>query len=279
MRWSPFLSITRPVNSFMAGLAGVLGYLIATGTITLPSLILLPVVALITAAGNVLNDYYDAEIDAVNRPDRPIPAGKVSREAARNFAIVLFVAGNVLCLLTNYLCLAIVVFNSILLAVYARYLKRTPAGGNVAVAYLTGSIFLFGGAFIGVSGLVRNFSVFAITLLATMTRELLKAAEDVEGDRRGGARTLPAWIGVPSTVRIALFFAIVAVVVSLLPTDTWTGLGYYGGIVLVDGAILFSAVLPFHCTTGACVRRTKATSYLKGAMFAALAVFTVAAIL
>jgi geranylgeranylglycerol-phosphate geranylgeranyltransferase len=278
----PFLEITRPVNSVVAGLAAVLGYLIATGTVTSGALILLPIVAFITAAGNVINDYYDAEIDRVNRPDRPIPSGRVSQEGAKRYAIALFIIGNALCLFTNPLsnpyCLSIAVINSLILVWYARHLKKAPGEGNLAVAYLTGSIFLFGGAFVGPEGLVRNFIVFAVTLLATMARELWKAAEDVEGDLIGGALTIPVQLGVRTTGWLAFGFAIAAVVVSLLPIGDWTGLVYRAGILPVDGAILFSSVISLRCDSGDCVRRNRTTWFLKLSMFAALGVFSIAAI-
>jgi geranylgeranylglycerol-phosphate geranylgeranyltransferase len=279
MAISPLLDITRPLNSIVAGLAAVLGYLIATGSITTASLILLPIVALITAAGNVINDYFDAEIDAVNRPDRAIPSGRLGRKAAKNYAIVLFIVGNALCLLTNPLCLFIAVTNSLILVGYAWHLKKAPGGGNLAVAYLTGSIFLFGGALVGLDGLVRNFIVFAIALLATMARELWKAAEDVEGDLVGGALTIPVQLGVKTTGWIAFGFAVAAVMVSLLPIGHWTGPLYLIGILIVDGAILFSSAISLHCDSGLCVRRMRTTTFLKAAMFAALGVFTIAAIL
>ncbi|MDD1673085.1 MAG: geranylgeranylglycerol-phosphate geranylgeranyltransferase [Methanomicrobiales archaeon] len=279
MRLVPFILITRPVNALVAGGAAVLGYLIATGTFTQSSLILFPIVALITAAGNVLNDYYDAEIDRINRPDRPIPMGEITREGARRYAIILFLAGNILCLFTNVFCLTIAIFNSLLLAGYARYLKRSPWSGNLAVAYLTGSIFLFGGAFVGIDGLVRNFLVFAITLLATMARELLKAAEDVEGDLIGGAVTVPVLLGVKTTGRIAFLFAMLAVVVSLLPIGAWSGSLYLEGILPVDGFILLSVGLSLSCVSGECVRLRNITTFLKAGMFFALVVFTLASIL
>jgi geranylgeranylglycerol-phosphate geranylgeranyltransferase len=279
MAIGPFLEITRPVNSAVAGLAAVLGYLIATGTVTNSALILLPIVAFITAAGNVINDYYDAEIDAVNRPNRPIPSGRVGREDARKYAITLFIFGNALCLFTNLYCLAIAVINSLILVWYAWHLKKFSGGGNLAVAYLTGSIFLFGGAFVGIDGLVRNFIVFAITLLATMSRELWKASEDVEGDLIGGALTIPVQLGVRTTGWLAFGFALAAVAVSLLPIGEWSGPLYLAGILPVDGAILFSSVISLRCDSGECVKRNKTTWFLKLSMFAALGVFTAAAIL
>ena len=67
-----FFTIIRPANSFIAGLAAIVAYLIATGTLVYDVILLMAIVTLITAAGNVINDYYDTAIDAINRPGRPI---------------------------------------------------------------------------------------------------------------------------------------------------------------------------------------------------------------
>ncbi|NMB78739.1 MAG: UbiA family prenyltransferase, partial [Methanomicrobiales archaeon] len=84
------IRITRPVNSFAAGIAAIVAYYIASGMIIPEVLLLLAIVFLVTAAGNVINDYFDVEIDRVNRPDRPIPSGLVTLSAARAFAVILF---------------------------------------------------------------------------------------------------------------------------------------------------------------------------------------------
>lgn len=273
-----FVRITRPHNAIVAGLAALLGYLIATGTFTLPSLILAMAVAFVTAAGNVVNDIYDLEIDRINRPDRPIPSGEISLGAAKGYTVVLFAVGIAFAALTTSLCLLIALINSAILVAYAVWLKRTPILGNASVAYLTGSIFLFGGAFAGIEGLVRNIPIAAITFLATIAREILKDAEDVDGDTIGGARTLPMIIGIPKTQVVALACACGAVVASILPIGDWWSPFYLITIGVVDAVILFGASRGFGCTTPACVQESRATSILRAGMFAALAVFAVAAV-
>jgi len=278
MSASAFITITRPHNAVVAGLTALIGYLIATGTLTPPSLLLAVVVALITAGGNVINDVFDIEIDRINRPTRPIPAGEISLAGAKTYAAALFAGGLLVAALTTPLCLAIALVNSVLLIAYAVRLKKTPFLGNVAVAYLTASVFLFGGAFAGIEGLVRNLSLAAITFLATVARELLKDAEDVDGDAAGGARTLPMIVGIRRTGIFAFACACGAVAVSLLPFGDWWGLFYLAGIAVVDLVILFGAFRGLRCTTPDCVRVSRATSILRAGMFAALAVFAIAAV-
>jgi len=277
MRLAGFLTLTRPVNSLVAGLAAIVAYLIDTGTVIPESLLLFFIVGLITAAGNVINDFFDADIDAINRPDRPIPSGAVSRGAARGFAVMLFIAGILVSFFTNPLCIGIAIFNAVLLIAYAAKLKSTPLTGNIVVAYLSASIFLFGGALNGIDGLVRIIPIAAITFFAMVSRELLKDAEDVEGDRAGGADTVPIRIGIKKTSELALITTVLAVAASFIPYFWW-GIWYLGGIIAVDIILIIAALRALGCETPGCVKASNASNFLKAGMFASLVVFTLSAV-
>jgi geranylgeranylglycerol-phosphate geranylgeranyltransferase len=277
MRLAGFFKLTRPTNSVVAGLAAIVAYLIDTGTIIPEALLLFSIVALITAAGNVINDFFDAEIDAINRPDRPIPSGAVIRGAARGFAVMLFLAGILLSFFTNSLCIGITILNSLILIAYAAKLKSTPLFGNIAVAYLSASIFLFGGALNGWDGLIRIIPIAVITFFAMLSRELLKDAEDVEGDRAGGADTVPLRIGIKKTSVFALITTVLAVAASFIPYFWW-GAWYLGGIIAVDFIIIIAALRGLNCETPACVKASMASSLLKTGMFASLVVFCLSAV-
>lgn len=269
-----YFRIIRPANAVMAGVATVVAYFIATGTFVIPALLLLVVVTLITAAGNVINDYFDAEIDAVNRADRPIPSGQVTRNAALWYAAVLFAAGILASLFTNPICIAFAVFNSLLLALYAARLKSMPLAGNVAVSYLSGSMFLFGGAFAGIDGLVRLVPIALMTFLAMMARELLKDAEDVEGDKAGGASTVPIRYGVKATAHGAFLFVLLSALASFVPVQWW-GAPYLFLISIVDLVLIAAAWRCLRCESPECIRVSRASELLKSGMFASLIVFIV----
>jgi geranylgeranylglycerol-phosphate geranylgeranyltransferase len=269
--------ITRPLNAVTAGLAVIVAYLIASGTDIPEALLLFIVVTLITAAGNVINDYFDVEIDRVNRPDRPIPSGQVSLPAARAYAVTLFLAGILVCLFTSGLCIAIAVFNSLLLIGYAARLKRSPLLGNITVSYLAASMFLFGGAFNGLPGLLHVLPFAVMTFFAMLSRELVKDAEDLEGDRASGAATIPIRYGIPATMHLALFCVLLGIVASLAPY-LWWGFWYICGILLVDGIILFASIKSVRCITPEGVKASGASTLLKAGMFASLVIFTLSAL-
>ena len=273
-----YLLILRPTNAVVSGLVALLAFLIAGGAPGPVLVSLFLAVVLVTGAGNAINDYYDAAIDAVNRPERPIPSGRVSKRGAARYAAVLFLAGCLVAVPAGPAPALIAAVNAILLWLYAARLKRIALVGHLAVAFLAASIFVFGGAAAGFAGLERVLPLATITLLGTIARELVKAAEDVEGDREGGARTFPVLFGVRPTVRLALAFAIAGVAASVLPYAAW-GLPYLALIAPADLLILGGALRAARCMTGDCVRDASAATLLKAGMFLALAAFGAAALL
>lgn len=277
MSLAGLFTIIRPLNAVAAGLAAIVAYLIATGTVVPEALPLLFVVTLVTAAGNVINDYYDVEIDRVNRPDRPIPSGKVSLPAARAFAVTLFLLGILVSLFTSILCTAIAVFNSLLLIFYAARLKRTPFVGNMTVSYLAASVFLFGGALGGFPGLLHVMPFAVMTFFAMMARELVKDGEDIEGDKASGAVTIPIRFGMKTTTVLAFSCAVLGVAASLVPYLSW-GAWYVYGILLVDVIILVACLKAVKCTTSEELKASKASTLLKAGMFSSLVIFILSAL-
>jgi geranylgeranylglycerol-phosphate geranylgeranyltransferase len=201
----------------------------------------------------------------------------VSRNAALAWAVLLFIFGLAVSAFTSSLCLGIALFNALLLVLYAARLKSTPFFGNAAVAYLSASIFLFGGAYAGWHALLDMLPIAAITFLAMLARELLKDGEDIEGDQAHGADTLAIRIGVRKTALIAFACTIFAVAASAVPFLWWGG-WYLAGIAAVDLLILFAAGRALGCTDPAALKATGSTTLLKLGMFASLVVFTISAV-
>jgi geranylgeranylglycerol-phosphate geranylgeranyltransferase len=173
----------------MGAIAGFIGALLVAGTqisgFYLPVSLAFLAIFVITGAGNVFNDYADVEADNVNRPGRPIPSGKVSRRSALAFSIVLFAMGIIAAGFVNWICFFIAVFNSLLLVLYSFVLQHKLLLGNVAVGYLVGSTFLFGGASVGNAPLLAIPLILAVlAMLATVAREVVKDLEDMKGDRK-----------------------------------------------------------------------------------------------
>jgi geranylgeranylglycerol-phosphate geranylgeranyltransferase len=142
-----YLQLIRYGNCLMAAFSAAIGVLIAyniisgtAGQIPFPLqeiIYVALVVCLVTGAGNAINDYYDIEIDRINKPERPIPSGRISKSKALYFSILLFASGTVIAFFINTICGVIALFNSLLLVYYAATLKRTVLIGNLSVGYLS----------------------------------------------------------------------------------------------------------------------------------------------
>ncbi|MDM7938911.1 MAG: geranylgeranylglycerol-phosphate geranylgeranyltransferase [Methanothrix sp.] len=235
-----FWEILRPINCTMAGIAAVIGLAIALSQNPRILILIFLSVFLITGAGNAVNDYYDRAIDAVNRPKRPIPSGRIDSQTALRYSLILFASGCIMAGVVNQICLGVAVLNSALLIIYARSLKATPLAGNICVAFLTGSVFLFGGGAAGVAGLLANKVPFLLSFLATMSREIMKDVEDMEGDRVGGAKTLPILAGVRTASALAAAFAALAVALSFTAPF---GMAYMAIVTVADLFFLASIMI------------------------------------
>lgn len=279
MNGAAYLSIIRPVNSVVAGLAGILATVIATGTIPAEFLFIFLIVLFITGAGNVINDYYDREIDAINQPDRPIPAGLISPSHALIYAVLLFFAGNAIAILFTPVPLTCIALgNSALLWLYAAYLKGMPLTGNISVSYLAASIFLFGGAIEEISGIITVLPVAGATFGVMLARELIKDAEDMPGDKEHGARTFPLVYGIRPTLLLALASTIFGVIISILLVYRW-GIVYLAAILLVDFVLLYGSIKGLSAKNSEEIIQARSSKILKTGMFASLLVFLGSAIL
>lgn len=265
-----YWEILRPFNCIMAAAAAIIGLAIAGGLVPRAAALIFLTVFLITGAGNAINDYYDRDIDAINRPVRPIPSGRVSAKNAYYYSLALFAVGCLFAVQVNQICLAVAAFNSVLLFFYARNLKAMPLAGNICVAFLTGSTFLFGGAAAGSSGLLANKVPFLLSFLVSMSREIAKDIEDMAGDRAGGARTLPILAGERACAGMAAVFALAAVVLGFFAP--------FGRVYLMIVAVadLFFLLSVLKITRGDATGAQKA---LKKGMAVALVAFLAAALL
>ena len=81
--------LARPFNGFSGALAVFLGGYVARTGEWLSVVLAAVVTFLVTGAGNTWNDYLDVEIDRINKPERVLPSGAVSRRAALIFALTL----------------------------------------------------------------------------------------------------------------------------------------------------------------------------------------------
>ena len=213
-----YLRLMRIHNCLIAFFSIIVTAFIASRSFTVrPGVLLGAVVTLfIMAGGNALNDYCDDEIDRLNKPGRPVPSGLIAPKSALIFSAALFFIGLLLSLFLNLLAMSIVIVNTCLLTVYARNSKRMFFAANLLVALMTSSVFIFSGAIVKTMNL--DIIVLASSAFFVMTsREILKDIEDVQGDRRSGALTIPIKLGVKRARTVSTILILPAIPLVFLP--------------------------------------------------------------
>ncbi len=263
------LELTRPVNVIAASALTFIGAFIAGGVTEEPLAVAAAVAAtgLAVGAGNAINDYFDREIDRINQPERAIPRGAVSPRGALAFSVLLFAGAVALAVTLPAAAIAIAGVNLLSLVAYTEFFKGLPGLGNALVAYLVGSTFLFGAAAVG--EIAPAVVLFVLAAIATLTREIIKDVEDVEGDREEGLNTLPIAIGERRALVVAAALLVVAVVASPVPFLRGDfGVAYLLVVAPADAVMLLAAYESF-------ADPTVGQSRLKYGMFLAALAFIV----
>ncbi len=193
--------------------------------------------AFLTAAANAINDYYDFEIDKINKPERPIPSGLVSRQQIWWFALFCFVLGFLASCLINATTVTLALISVFLLYAYSAFFKRTVLWGNMLVSVMTGLAFVYGSAAVGkaIYGIIPACFAF----LMHFGREIIKDMEDAKGDRAFHAYTLPVRYG----FRISRILAISIFLVLLIATFVPYILDIYGRWYLILVVFLVHTVI------------------------------------
>ncbi|MCD6367581.1 MAG: UbiA family prenyltransferase [Candidatus Aenigmarchaeota archaeon] len=232
----------RPVNSFMGAIAVLIGAYVLSGSSSLGNLnVYLGIIAtfFISGGGMAINDYFDRDIDIINKPHRPIPSGRISVNASIIFSAILFAFGIYISLFINPYCFVLATINSILLVLYSWKLKKVMLIGNIIVSYLVASTFLFGAlTVIGNGNLWTIVILSTLAFFANLSREIVKTIEDVKGDRIAGVRTLPMVVGEKTAREIASILLIISIALAPMPYVLDYLNSYYMAVVFL-GIILF----------------------------------------
>ncbi len=243
---NPYLRILRPGNCIMASLAVLLVGIIATGVDviynSIPLLLGMLTVATITAGGNIINDYYDRNVDEINHPERPIPAGEITPNVAVIYAALLFAVGITVSYFISTCALLIASYAVFLLLLYESSLKQEGISGNIAVSILVGMLFVFGGVIFGKIPLMTTFALMAFS--ANLGREIIKDIEDMEGDIN--RKTLPKRIGRHNAANVALISLLTGVALSPVPYFLFSFSIYYLIMVSIsDGIFIYASAIQF----------------------------------
>lgn len=248
-----YMTIIRPVNVLIGMLSIFMGAVL-TGSLQPVTKVILACVSggLIMAGGNVVNDYFDVEIDRMNKSHRPIPAERMTRESAGAWAITLFTSGLFLSIFINYIGFFLAILVTTGLYIYSARLKRTVLAGNLVVSMFSASAFVYGGVAVG--RIEQTYIPAGFAFLFHFGREIIKDIEDRTADKAGLARTLPIAFGLRPALAIATIVFIALILFTFFPYFTgvysraylWTVIVGVDLVILLALSFLWLRPVPAH---------------------------------
>ncbi|WP_093933007.1 UbiA family prenyltransferase [Amycolatopsis thailandensis] len=198
-------------------------------------------------AAHYLGDFLDRELDAIAKPQRPIPSGRLSPKEALSAGIVLLVVSVTFAWLATPAAAVIAVAICAGIWSYSALFKSRGILGNLVRGLL--SAFACGLGATTVTGeLALPGTVLALAaafLLHDTSTNLIGAMRDVVGDRSGGYGTVPVRHGLKIAARAAIaLYGASAVLVVAVGWHTRGGPGFWvlGGIALSLGIVVLSGL-------------------------------------
>jgi 4-hydroxybenzoate polyprenyltransferase len=196
-------------------------------------------VSMIASGGNVINDYFDYQIDLINKPEKLIIEKLIPKQSAMTGYMILTLTGIAGGFVTGWLLGEFKLgfffgFGALMLYMYSESYKQKLWIGNLIIALLgflfilllwiveffalrqsAGSFVVVYPSLLKISMLMGGYAIFAF--LTTLIREIIKDMEDVTGDKKNGCQTIPIFKGIPAARKI------------------------------VSGLIVFTIILLFYC--------------------------------
>lgn len=231
---------------------------------------------LITAAGYIINDHFDVEIDIINKPERVIIGRFISKKQGLYLYWILNIigvaAGFHVAHRVSALSLGFIFpVTAGLLWMYSLQYKRMVLIGNLVVSLLSAMpvllVWLFNffltkaqnpeflvsaksiNTIINVS--VWFYAIFAFVV--TLIREIIKDIEDIDGDSAAGCQTLPLTLGIKVTKNIIFILIVFSITVLafaqyLMLTHDFRILFFYY-LITVQGLFFYLLTLTLHSRT------------------------------
>jgi heme o synthase len=255
--WRDFLALTKPRVMSLVVFTGLCGLLAAPGSIA-PALGFTAILCIALGAGaaGALNQWYEADIDALMKrtENRPLPAGRMDKQSALHFGVGLSVFSVILLeVATNWVAAAMLAASILYyVLIYTVWLKRrTPQ--NIVIGGAAGAFpVLIGWAAVTADTATLPILMFLLVFLWTPPHSWALALFVKSDYARAGVPMMPVAAGERSTRVQIMLYTIPMIAVAIAPWALGLTGAVYGWTALA-GSVPFalSAVQVGQRTSGA----------------------------
>ncbi|MCE7043373.1 UbiA-like protein EboC [Dyadobacter sp. CY312] len=179
----PYLQLTRPANLVTAVADILAGMAIAQFTFAdfSPAPLVISTIGLY-GGGVVMNDVFDAKLDSIERPERPIPSGKVPLQSATMMGISLLFLGILSAAMYSFQSGIIAIVIALLTVVYNRFAKHHTVLGPVTMGMCRGGNLILGMSVLPES--IQRWGLIALLPIAYIGAITLISQDEVHGGKR-----------------------------------------------------------------------------------------------
>jgi len=235
------IQLFRPELPFAAGVCVILGEIVALGKFPVLRELLLGFACGFFLSGSALtlNDYFDIEVDKVNAPQRPIPAGLLTPSDVIVLTVIATLIGLTTAFLIDPLAFILSIIFWVIGVLYNWKYKANGLWGNLMVAASVGITFIIGGIAVGqpLNKIVWFFGLIAF--LIDLAEEIAGDAMDMKGDQKRGSKSIALTMGRDAALRITASLFILVALLSYIPfVFGWLEVSYLLLVCAINIAVI-----------------------------------------
>ena len=234
--------LIRPELPAAAGLCVVLGEVLALGALPPIRSLVLGFLAgfFLSATALITNDVFDLEVDRVNAPGRPLPAGLLTPREAMLEGLVVGLLGLAAAAFLHPLALLMGVIAWAVGFLYNWKFKEAGLLGNLMVSTSVGLTFVLGGIGVGRPGSPVVWAFAAIVFFFDLAEEIAGDAMDAEGDQKRHSHSFAIRWGKERALSLSGLLFFLVVMLTFVPVvEGWLGLTYLFIIAVMDALIIY----------------------------------------
>lgn len=195
----------RPYTLWYVGLVGLAGQTLATGQHAISRLAAAwAVPTLIWVAAHYLGDFLDRDLDAISKPQRPIPAGLIRPATALICGAILAAGACAVGLVVNWRTVFVLIGGIVGAVAYSAFFKARGLWGNLVRGGLTSAAFVFGEMMATTHPLLSLLPFPLVFWAHDTASNLVGTMRDITGDREGGYITFAVRHGIRTTAWTAV---------------------------------------------------------------------------